>query len=171
MPLEGERSAHVMEGAAAGAQFVPRIVRFDMLRRVIELNVASRLDHLRLAVVFDVVGAKPRVLVTDIHVPVGIEYFPGLPLLIRFERGFSAGRQALERPGRSVLSLERVRRRQDNREQRCAKSESADRFRESGFRHRLESAKKRTEPNTRLPLPQSRHHSVRPGSAGAGLVA
>ena len=91
-----------MKCAAAGAQFVTRVVCFHVLRQVIELHIAARDDHLRFVVVFDVVGAEPRVLVAHVHVAVGVENLPDLPLLIRFERGFASARKRRERLLRGV---------------------------------------------------------------------
>ena len=96
-PLHGERPADMMKGAAAGAQFVARVVGFHVLRRVIELHVALRDDDLGFAVIFDVVGAKPRVLVAHVHMAIGVEDFPYLALLVRFERGLAPARERRER--------------------------------------------------------------------------
>ena len=103
-PLHGKRRPNVVECAAAGAQFVAGVVCFHVLRQVIELHIAARHDHLRFVVVFDVVGAQPRVLVTHVHVAVGVVDFPDLPLLVRFERGFASTRKRRERLLRLCLA-------------------------------------------------------------------
>jgi len=57
VPLHGEGPADVVKSAAAGAEFVTRVVRFDVLRQVIELHVTVRNHDLGFVVVFDVIGA------------------------------------------------------------------------------------------------------------------
>ena len=101
-------AANMVKSAAAGAQFVARVVGLHVLRHVIELHVAARDHHLGFAVVFHVVGAKPRILVAHVHVAIGIEDFPDLALLVRFERGLAAGRERHQRLLRGLASIERT---------------------------------------------------------------
>ena len=67
--------------------FVAGVRGFHVLGEVIELHVATRDDHLRLFVVFDMVRAQASVLVTDVHFAIGVKDLAYLALLLGFERG------------------------------------------------------------------------------------
>ena len=61
---------NILKQAMAGADVVVRLGGFKMLSAIIQLHVACGDRLVRFVIVFDVIGAQPRVAVTDIHVPV-----------------------------------------------------------------------------------------------------
>ncbi len=71
--LHGEGGAHVVEGTASVGEFIAGVSGFEVLGEVIELDVAAGDDDLGFFVVLDVIGAQAGVLVTDIHVTIGVE--------------------------------------------------------------------------------------------------
>ena len=92
-----------MEGPAARAKFIARIIGFHVLGQIIKLHVAASYHHLRVGVVLDVVRAEPRVLVADIDVAIRVEDSAGLLLLVCFEGGFTSCRGEPERSFRANL--------------------------------------------------------------------
>jgi hypothetical protein len=68
-----------------------------MLRLVVELDVPVREDQPCFGIVLDVFSAEPEVLITDVHMAVGIEGPADLALLVRFERNLAARGGKLER--------------------------------------------------------------------------
>src|SRR5579872_3666958 len=90
--LDGEGGADVLEFAAASVDFVAGLVSFDMLSKVIELNVAASDHNLRRTVIFDVVGAKTHVAAFDVDISVsGEDAAADVVLLVGFEGPVRAG--------------------------------------------------------------------------------
>ena len=64
--LDAYETAHVGEGAAAGADVVVGFVGFDVLIFIVEDDVAARDGFVGLVVVFDVVGAEALIAVVNV---------------------------------------------------------------------------------------------------------
>jgi hypothetical protein len=109
-----------------------------MLGEVVQLQVPVGDDHLRFTVVFGVVGPQARILVAHVHVAVGVENLPNLPLLIGFESRLAAGRKGAERSARGLLGGQGSRRRKENERQRRKKSAAADKLGTRCVRHCLD---------------------------------
>ena len=80
----------MMKTSTAGPQFVSGVVRLDVLCQIIELNISAGRHNLRFAIVFHVVGAKPRIFIANVHMAVRVKDFAGLALLIGLERRLAA---------------------------------------------------------------------------------
>ena len=70
-PLDLDVAANVVKEAVSGADVVMSFAGFKVLVAVIELNVSGSGGFVRLAVEFDVVGAKPGVRVLNVHLAFG----------------------------------------------------------------------------------------------------
>jgi hypothetical protein len=68
-----------------------------MLRLVVELDVPVGEHQPCFGIILDVFSAEPEVLITDVHMAVGIEGPADLALLVRFERNLAARGGKLER--------------------------------------------------------------------------
>src|SRR5712664_3483057 len=66
-PLDLDIAANVVKEAVAGADVVMSFIGFEVLVAVVQLDVAGRGGFVRLAVVFDVVGAKSGVPEVNVH--------------------------------------------------------------------------------------------------------
>jgi hypothetical protein len=158
-----------MEGPAARAKFIARIIGFHVLRQIIELHVAASYHHLRVGVVLDVVRAEPRVLVADIHVAIRVEDSAGLLLLVCFEGGFASSRGEPERSFRADLGEDPRGSGENHIKQGSEARELAKFLRKLHAKNRLEM---KVEPNMRLPLPQSQDFIEQnfPGQKIRGVV-
>ena len=96
-----------MESATSGGEFIAGVAGFQVLRQVIQLDMATRDDDAGVLVVFDMISAQARVLVTDVDIAIGIIDLADLALLFRFECGLffaaSCGGSFGDRLGRFFL--------------------------------------------------------------------
>ena len=95
-PLNPDVSADVVKQAVPGADVVVSFIGFEVFVAVVQLDVASSRGFVRLAVVFDVVGAKTSVRVMNVHLAVSCRDIAFAALRLRLEIGDSTfgGRKA-----------------------------------------------------------------------------
>lgn len=131
--MQREGCADIVKCSMAGSEIVFGIGRFDVLRQVVELHVASRGDLAGLLVPLDMVGADAKGLIEKVDVAVGVIGLTELAALaVGFEGNHAAG---LGKFGDGTRCLSGGRVRQQQEEESGGENELADQARESWLRH------------------------------------
>src|SRR6267378_5106606 len=127
-PLDLHAPANIVENAVAGADVVVRFISFEVLVVVVELDVAGGDGFKRLAVVFDMVGAKTCVSIADVDIAVGGGDIAAAALCFCFQlgdAGFRRRKMNLLSAGKSSARTGEGGKKRNQENQRTQRGESS----------------------------------------------